>query len=488
MLSCEQIDTAFRQSEQAVSKGLITKKMVVKNAYYGKIPDGEMFPLRSGTRIKGIRLGRIGIPDQAGWRPVDDTLCESNACSFEPEVVSHGHSDYFFSLVQRDLRTDWLCIDSLALRDMPEQELAHLEDGLRSAARYVHEEFRRSRYLLFGRHKHVGIVPLVDGDVPPAWDSCDPSSELLDNAYVFEARDNGEMDECHVRVCCKVSEIPQISRLTLDMLDEAREVLQYEDELYLDGTNLFDVLVAGQTIGRDLALQENAQMGNGLQANVGGYNLLDLSLAFGTQRVIRDCSIRNDLHAMKFFPDDVVNATLADEDFDENDPSTWARFVRVFPYVPTKSAIAGIEYKSNSHYRKAPFGISTILTPRVMSVMSFPQVSGVGPAKKMGGFGYDGTAQWQNPDWQCNTNRDKGFWKLRFRLAAKQDRDEEGHSWFHRCQRTIRLAGSQCQVPATPAFDEVTPYCFAGMGGAHDSGEGFNRISDARGTPFATTV
>lgn len=481
MLDCEQLDTIFAMSEQKVTRNLIRKKIVAANVYYGKIKDDEAFPLHSGTRIKGFRLGRIGVPDCTGWRPVEDTLCSTNACSFEPDVISHGHSDYFFSLVQKDLRTDWLCLDSLSLREMPDDEIAHLEDGLQSAARYVHEEFRRSRFLLFGRNKLVTLVA-ADENGDPSIDSqtCD-DSETVNNGYVFEVRANGEMDECHVRVCVLPSKVAFISELTLDQLDYATERLQYEgDDTMMNQIGLHDVILPGQRIANQLALQENALMDHAVSYRGGSFDLLELRQTFGTERVIRNYSLRSDIHAMRFYVDSVFNSAndIDDDDFDQNNPNTWPRFQRVFAYIPIKSAVAGIEFKTNPDYLRAQFGIATILTPRVMDVMSFPNTVRVGGAARVGGFGYEGTAQWQNPDWQCNVNRDKGFWKMRFRLAARPQRDEEGYSWFIRLNNKRALRGNDCALVAAPCQEDVTPYCFEGMGGSVESELGTNASID----------
>lgn len=472
MLECEEIDTIFAVSEQKVTKNLIRKKIVQKNAYWGKIPDGEKFPLGSGTRIKGFRLGRIGVPNCTGWRPVEDELCSTNACDFEPDVIQHGHDDYFFSLAQKDLRTDWLCIDSLALREMPEEEVMHLEEGLQDATRYVHEEYRRSRFLLFGRNKHVAVVGLDDDTGLPLESTNECDAEIRDNAYLFEVRDNGEMDECHVVVCVDPSQINRIGEMSLDMLDDAAENLEYKDSSFLDTTGLFDVLLADRKMAQKLAFSEATELGG---TDSGMWDLKDLRKNFGTQKVARDMfSLRHDFHAMRFYPDTDHNATL--EAFNQNNPNTWPRFERVFPYVAVDADVAGVKFVVNKDYLKAPFGISTIMSTRVMSVMSFPNVQKVAGAAKVGGFGYEGTAQWQNPDWPCNVNRDKGFWKLRFRLAAKQQHDDEGYSWFHRIDRRLALVGNPCPLPADPCVEEVSAYCFKGFG--VDSGHGENRAID----------
>ena len=474
VLECEQIDTIFALSEQKVTEGLLSKKQVPANAYYGKVNEGGTWPMHSGTSWKGHKLGRIGIPDCTGWRKIEDGLCATNLCSFEPDVIQHGHEDYYFSAVMKDLRTDWICIDSLAFREMPEQEIMKLEEGLRASARYVHEEFRRSRYLAYTKNKLIGVLPDDGGD--PNLDSRVCQDALTQNGYVFELRDNGELDECHVRARIDPDNLDYISEFSLDMADYAVERLQYEDERYLGDTGLFDLLLADRNMSNRLAIQESQDMQNSPVYGGSGYNLVDLRRTYGTQRVLRDYSMRADIHAMRFYPDTVANAAL--EAYDADNPTTWPRFFRVFPYVPVQASVAGIKFVTNEAYLKAPFGISTILNRRVMTVMSSPNVVSVGGAAKVGGFGYDGTAQWQNPDWPCNVNRDKGFWKLRFRLAARPDYDEEGYSYFHRIDRGTRLVGTDCPIPTTPCSSEVSAYCYAGMGGDPVFGE--NRAIDER--------
>lgn len=489
MLSCEQIDATFIESEQKVSRSLLKKKMVPGNAYYGKIPDGGSFPLHSGTRIKGRRLGRVTVPDDQGWNPIKDQLCETSACDFNPELMHHGSSDYFFSVVQRDIRTDWLCLDSLAFRDFVEDEVGHLEDGLRDGSRYVHEEFRRSRYLLFCRNHNLAIIPPNGANTGPVVDyqSCQ-GNEVIDGAWVFESRDSGEMDESHVRVCINPlatgygadGYYGQIGELTMDMLDLAKAQLEYEDEGYLGDTGLWDVLLAEQRMANRLVLQENALMGFAASNVQGGWNLLDLRQNYGTERVIRDYSLRTDRYAMKFFPDYVFNVALVaglGYAFNAQDPATWPRFTRVYAYVPVKAQYAGVVFQRNPNFLRAPFGISTILNKRVMEVMSFPDTSGYGSATYGDMFSWDGIAKWRNPDWECNVKRNKGFWMLNFRMAAKQAYDEEGYAWFHRINLGLALRGNTC-VPNVPeCTDEVTPYCFDAFGGGAgdvDTGLGVN--------------
>lgn len=474
--ACGELNLAFIQAEQQVTRNLVSTKWRATNHYYGKIPDGEPFPLGSGTHIKGRTLGKVFVPNEGGWRRVEDGLCETNACGVEPEVISHGNGDYEFDLVQRDLRTDWICIDSAALREMADKELMKLEEGLQNASRFVHEEFRRSRYYHYSANKLGALVSDTSGDLV-----LDCANDLIDNFYIFEEREGGEIDENYVRVKVNLAtdSLDSIAELSLDMFDVATERLMYEDVEYnyLNGTRLYDALLADKRMANKLAIQEDTIMNN--SASQGGYNMVELSQKYGTERVLRNYSLRCDSHAARFYPDDAFNASLPT--FDEENPATWPRMRRVYPYRPGRSKVAGMEGIVNLDYLKAPFGISTILIPRVMDVMSFPNVVSVGGARKAGmagGLGYEGTAQWINPDWECNLTRDKGFWLLRFRMAARPGYVDEGYTYFHKIDHRLRLAGNPCESPDVPCYDEVTPYCTGGIQGATVTGD--NRVIDTR--------
>lgn len=470
--SVNQLNTAFLMSQQKVSKRLSAKKMIASNAYYGKVPDGETWPLESGVSIVEQQLGRIGVPNDAGWRPMSDSLCSTNMCGFEPEVISHGNNQFSYSVVGRDLRTDWICLDSLATRANPKREIQQIEEGLQTITRYVHEEFRRSRYIYFSRNK---IVPILDEDPDnegsplTEQNACEEGANVVHNGFLFEVRDNGEMDESNVRVCCDPDDLVRVGTLSMDLLDIAGGALYYENAIYNE-QRLHDVVLCDRNISNRLALQEAATMGT---ADVsGGFNMMDLRQTLGTDRVIRDYSMRTDPCSMRFYPDDAFNATL--EAFDENDPSTWSRLKRVYPYYPVRAQLAGIEYKVNPAFLRAPFGISVIFTPRVISVMPYPDWAGTGSAKKGEMTGFDGMAKWMNPPWESNINQDKGFWKMRFRNAARPEWPDEGYSFLHRIDRRIKLNAVACPLPSAPCFIDVTPYCHENAGGTTEADGGPN--------------
>lgn len=419
--------------------------------------------MNSGTRIKAYRLGRVALPRDGGWNPVVDTQCQTNACDFKPEVISHGSDDFEYSLVGRDLRSDWICIDSLSLRQFPEKEVMQLEDGLRKATLYVHEEFRRSRYIHFCENKIVALAN--DGEDGPESHSLCNEDGINTEGFVFEARENGEINENYVRVAVEIPAINRIAALSLDLLDYAQTKLEYNDETYLPGAQLYDVLLADGRTSNQLAIEESELMGSAASNVDGGWDLIDLKQNYGTQRVLRDYSLRRDMEAMRFFPDVTFNnALLAQEgyEFDATDPDTWPRFIRVYPYIK-KKAKRGIKDDPNPNYRRAPFGISTILVQRVMEVMSFPEKTSFGSAKKEGGgIGWDGTVVWRNPDWECNVKRNKGFFMMCYRMSARPNYTEDGFAYFHRLDSRFNIRAVTCTPASLINFPEVTPYCFDG--------------------------
>lgn len=478
----KRLNRAFRRSEQQVSANLLKFKTIVKNAYYGKVPDGGKWPLGSGTQIKGNRLGRVTVPEGRGFEPVEDELCDSNAGTLKnDEIISNGNSSFFYSLVHRDMRTDWIDLSILRFRPDRMEEIAHLEEGLQFATRYVHEEFRRSRYHLFCRNKRMGILPL-DGsnNVRETYNSAN-GVDVINQAYVWEHRANGEMDENYIRVRFDISanhaNFNQISELTLDMLDDAHVRLSYNAQAFLDGTGLYDVVLADGTMSNRMAELEAEKIGTS-QANVGGYNLVDLSKAYGTERVMRDrFSTRTDVFAARFFPDVDFNEAMLAADgyaFNDNDSRTWPRFKRVYPFVTVKSKGSGVESVENPDYLKAPFGLSTILVQSVMEVQSVPETTSVGGASATGRVANDGTATWMNYKTDRNPRGFKGYWLLDFEIAAKQNYDDRGFSFFHRIGRKVQLSGVIADLPTATPRNPASPYCFRNLVGNSDLGVGSN--------------
>ena len=492
--ACRELNLVFKQSEQKVSSGLIKLRNRTFNAYWGRVDDSGEFPSNSGTQIKGIRLPRIGISNEHGWDTVEDGLCSTNACAEKtPEVIHNGFEEYFYSIIRRTIRTDWLCLNSLVFREMPDEEIAHFEQGMREATRYVWDEVYRTRYLHMTGNK---IVPLVDdADVAPgvAVEKCVPN--LVCDGWMFERRRRtdgtfGEIDERYIRVQVDPTKLANIAELTLDTLDEAAQELEYDDEnmpALQDGIDLFDVVLAHNKMGVRFGELENQQMDQAM--SYGGFSADMLKRKLGTKRVFRDMySVRYDLHSLRFYPDDDYNTNTLPSfgAFSATNPQTWPRMRREFAFIPEiiqtrttqpggAAGGAGIRYVKNPYFLKAPFGISTIFTPKVIKGLQFPNNNGYGSAQKRAPgteLGYAGDATWYNPDWECNENREFGFWKMRYGVGIKPMRTEFGWSWFHRIDHQVTLQPNPCAIPATPCHEEASPYCYQGMAGEFTDLEG----------------
>lgn len=462
---CEQLDLAFKISEQAVTDRLIKKRARISNAYWGRVKDDGSFPLNRGTSIKGIRLGRILVENERGWSGVaSSSYCSTDMCEQKvPDVIKHGFDEYSYSIVSRQIRSDWFCLNDLAIREIPDEEIAHFESGLQDASRYVWDEFLRSRYSNFCDNKILAKQTAAASNREVVCQSA-----IVEDAYIFELRAaepnvDPEIDENRIRVNCDPDDIDLISELTFDMLDVAQERLMYEDEAFFsEEFPVLDTVLAAPVMGKRMMEIENLDMDQAM--SMGGYDAGKLRRILGTKWVAREVyAARYDVHAPRFYPDNDFNDTLAA--FDSANPQTWPRFVRVYPYVPQAADIAGIKFVYNDNYRKAPFGISNIFTKQVIEMQHYPEIAGYGTAQKGQrgkSLSYGGNATWINPDWPCNEDREMGFWKLRFGAAIKPWMTEQGYSYFHRINRKLTLANDTCTIDDLPCEDDVLAYCYAG--------------------------
>lgn len=465
-MACPQIDKAFRMAEQQISDDIVKLRMnMANNAYWGRIPDRGKFPIKSGTRMKKIRLSRVGYDSgNFGWRPVVDNDCFSNVCSTPPaDTINHGSSESFYSLETFKVSSNPVCLSLLPFRQMGEEELLHLEDGVKQIAKQVWNEWGRTRYVGMSEHKWVALVSDaalgVDGNTCNTLEAqCQPQVE--DNqGFIFWNRSASNLpiidaafpiDERYVSVKINPSKINNISELSGDILEAAGiELLRDQDNMpFLNqGVPLLDVVVPDFKIMRRLIQLERMQESECLPQVM--YDGKSLSLALGVRKVIRDSfGIRWDDSGMKFYPDVAYNATLSA--YDPNSPTTWPRFVRVYPYVAGKNPNGTINYIYNKYYMSAPFGISTIFTPQVMGMRSHPMPQSIGTAKINEGFhGYSGEVKWFNKyDKVCNPEEDIGHWDIHFGAGAEPIRPEYGHAFFHRISHIIQLSAVRC----TPAM------------------------------------
>lgn len=469
--SCEQINTLFIQGQEYIERNLIKKKFIPMNAYYGKVPSGS-FPTRSGLTHRGHRLARQAPPQDMQWRKVEQDVCNTNACDFDPQIINNGSDTYNWSLVAFDLRTDWLCLDSLLFNEFPEEEISHMENSLSSINRYIYEEFARSRYVHLCQNKLIGLLP--DGGLPDPDDMC--ANVSMNGAFMFELFANGEPNPARVRVRLPSDKADRIASLSNDLLEQTVLRLQYEDSSYIaSGVLLYDLVLPDLRSSLQLARDEDEQ-GNFYKSR-GGYQSSDLDRDLGVQRVVGNFAHRYDMYAMKYYPAPAADQPLAGS-FADGDPTTWLLLYRVEPYMQVAAEI-GVRHDINEEYINAPFAITTCFVRDVMRLESLPVESGYGTARR-GDANPEGRFLWRNPDWDCNVLRNKGFWLARYHLAAHPREVEFGHAWLHRIDNRISLNEVPCTTPEATCHDPVSPYCCDGIAGATQCDGGENRVQSSR--------
>lgn len=479
----KQYDKAFRDSEQQISESLVEKKFRLgQNAYWGRVRDEGMFPTNSGTRIKKIKLSRIGFGQMTnGWQDVEDNGCFSNVCAEpEAEVISHGSEEYFYGLQRFKVATDSICLSMLPFRQMPEKELAHFEAHLKMMSRYFWDEYQRTRYIHTCENKYVAMISddVFANDAITACNTletnCAPYIED-NNGFIFWNRGPGgvtvlnasyPIDERYVSVNVPVDKIRNITELSGDLLETAGINLEFEDEnmpLLDEGIGLLDVVVPDVKVARRLVQLERIQESECLPSVM--YPGKDLSRNLGIKRIIREqFGIRRDLHGMKFYPDNAYNAGL--DPYDPTAPATWPRFVRVLAYVPKQNPNGTMNYVVNKYFLHAPFGISVIFTPTVMGMRHHPEAQNYGSATKGElARNYAGTAKWINKyDKVTNPKEEIGHWELHFGAGIEPDRPELGNAFFHRIDHSITLSGVKCNVPILGCHNTgITTDCFTNI-------------------------
>lgn len=474
-MDCDAFNEFFMEAEQYISDGLDVKRNRVSNAYWGKVPNAGTWDLHQGVTTVNQKLTAYGFGQHdVGWTPMNDSLCDTDLCS-EPTMDRANHAGWeeiSFGLERYGIVTDWICLETAMYRKRPLAQLQHLENYLQDCTAYNWNEWLRSRYIEMCDNKMVAFVAPSDLDNNGC---CGRQvSRCADNinyqGFTWERRPEGTIDERYLRVNCRPEELYLISDLHLDMLDTVKIHLEAEDDNYPwidEGFPLLDVIASDIRQNIRFAESENHLMDR--VNSYGGYDPQILKRTLGSHRVWRDSySIRYDRQAPRFYPDKEYNDALT-APYDPTNPSTWARLKRVFPTVPMNVPTGtgwGVKHVPNKAYMYAPFTINVVFTPTVMSWHSMPTPQSVSKATVQDSpMDYAGQVKWINPDWPCNLDRIKGFFRLKFGAAAEPKKTEYGYAILTRMNHSINLVGVDCQLPNIPDITNLTAYCHEGLAG-----------------------
>jgi hypothetical protein len=449
--ACEEVDMYFREGREFFNETYV-KKLAQTSTYFSRLREAT-WPLNTGTTQKGFRFGRGFFDPTKPWRKVVSKRCEGNSCDVQPDkIIRPGTDSYFFELIKKELITDWICVEDLMYRLLPVEEIMQFEESNARITKTVHEEIARTTYVGASGHKWVAFV-----------DDSNEYCGIFDDQGWYMAEFDGTdgqtgFDSRYIYVKCDPADLENIARLSLSLLDDALADLGDEDEAYrLDlreaGSLKIDIIVPEPKVARQIFLE--LKESTGYVPSAAGYDPQFPELRLGVSRIIGDYSFGFDGSALRYNADSVYNSAVAPggpdgtglPTFDENDPDTWPRLVRVMKYVEQKTEI-GYEYIPNKEYRKADFGISIQWMNDAIVKWRNPSWTGTGQVK-MESQNYAGDFEWRRPDWECNRKRKMGFFEAEFKLAMQVKDPTVMHSFLHRLDHSRQLTGAACPLNTT---------------------------------------
>lgn len=445
--ACEEVDTYFREGREFFNETYV-KKLAQTSTYFSRLKEST-WPLNSGTTQKGFRFGRGFFDPTKPWRKIVSKRCETNSCDSQPDkIIRPGTDSYFFELIKKELITDWICVEDLMYRLLPVEEIMQFEESNAKITRSVHEEIARTTFVGAAGHKWGALVN-EDNEY------CGEGDDAFFYMAEFDGTDGQTgFDSRYVYVKCSRDDLSKIARLSLALLDDALIDLGDEDEAYrLDlregGLDKLDIIVPEQKVARQLYF-ETREAGGYWNSNA-GFDASFPETRLGAARVIGDYAFGFDSNALRYNEDSAYNdpATGGPDGtglpaFDENDPDTWPRLVRVMRYREESTEI-GYHYVPNKEYRRADFGISIAWVNDAIHKWRNPSWTGTGQVQ-MEGQNYAGDFEWRRPDWECNRKRKQGFFEAEFRLAMQVKDPTVMHVFLHRLDHSRTLTTAPCPV------------------------------------------
>lgn len=448
--SCADVDAYFREGRTYFNETYV-KKLAQVSAWFTRVPSGT-WPVHSGTQQQGFRFGRGFFDPAKPWRKVRSERCHTDSCEDAPEKIRRpGNESYTWDLLRKELETDWICVEDLVYRLLPQEEIMQFEQSNAIITRAVHEEFARSSFIGSAAHKWLALADENN-------EFCGTTDDASWFISEYDGTNEGGFDLTYVYVKVDPADLARIAFLSLDMLDDALVDLADEDEAYrvdlrAAGFDTLDIIVPEPRVARRIF--QEARLSNGYWNTEADFDKNLTQLKLGINRIIGDYAFGYDNNAPRYNADSEYNATLSA--YDENDPDTWPRLVRVPRYVEEATEL-GYVYVPNRDYRKTDFGISVAYVDAMKKWMN-PQNTGYGKVR-MEEQNYAGDFEWRRPDWECNRRGKMGFFQAQFRLAMQVKDPTIMHCFLHRLDNGKRIVGSDCPiitdyVPPTPIENYV---------------------------------
>lgn len=445
--SYEQIAEFFRGGRPYFNE-MYVKKQVNSSLFFNRLPT-DTWPLNSTTQQTGFRFGRAWYDENQPWKEIN-TNCAGDSCDNDFEVVKMSGTDsYSWSLLRREMVTDWFCVENLLYKLFPAEQVMQIEETNIKISQHVHEEFARANFI-GAAGNHWLAVANANGEYCGEFDN--------DAWYIdqFTGANEASYDLSYIRVKVDPASLSNIALLGLDVLDDILINLQNEDDAYrLDlyeatGMQLLDVIVPDARTERRLFFQN--RNADGYYGNsVAGFteDLKDLKL--GIQRIIGNYAFSYDIDAPRYNVDWGFNATLAA--YSANDRSTWPRLIRVPRWVRVP-AEQGCKYIPNRAYLNADFAISYPFVDKAMVKWMLPAATGYGDVT-MPAQDFAGAWEYFNPKTESNPFQKMGRFQAQHRAGMQIKDPTLMHPILHRLEKRRSAQGTSCALnqyyaPSTP--------------------------------------
>lgn len=437
--SCADVDGFFREGRSYFSE-LFVEKFPINSIYYGRL-DTQSWPVNTSPTQTGFRFQRGYYDPTLPYQEVVSQRCEQNQCESNFETIIHpGTDSYTWTLMMKDMRTQFYCISDWLNRLFPMEEIQHIMKTNIIITNNVHEEFGRANFVGASGHKWAGVAS--DSSLV----SCAP---IKDDMWIMKTYQGvGEIgyDTRYIYVNLPADQLKNISLLALDNLDDALIDLQRESDAYrldvseMAGRPLLEIIVPDSRVLRNI-WQYAKQSGGWWEAQTDfSDNMLKFSL--GIERVIGNYAFCFDVNGLHYNVDWAYNAGLGA--FSSSDVDTWPRLVRVLPYKVVPAEL-GCKYIVNPEFNRTDFAITVAWVNNALTKWVAPNFTGYGEAQAFP-QNYAGEWEWKNPDWECNIKRNQGFFWNQFKMSMQIKDPTIMHSFLHRLNNSRLLPGACCDL------------------------------------------
>lgn len=355
------------------------------------------------------------------------------------------------------LRSDPICIPHLQFRHDPLEEIDRFERGFIESANNITQDKFLLEYLSRCETKAIWQIP---DDVISAGNE-DLIAEICGNMqhgtsdfeFVrFPTVDNlpGQIDPRFllVKIDPRITNWrKKISQPTVDMAVEASTAQQYDTDAFVaPEIRMVDFAVPSAKTITTLSKQER-ELEN--TSNLGLSRTDEDVLKMKTKAVFRsEVSARVDQSIPRYAPDNTYNASLvatAGYAFDADDPLTWARLIRIYPFKVEHGTEGRSSSVPNPDFPRAPFAICYSFSPRVMSYYHLPVPVSYGMAK------IDNNAEVNmkgDIKFMTDDEGTSGYYQAKYGYAFKTDSPEYGFAFLVRLVNSHTVQGTSCEVPS----------------------------------------